>query len=131
MNKVLLSGRLTRDPEVRIASNDMKIARYTLAVDGRGKDDVAEFIYCICFGKRAEFAESWLYKGMKIIVEGRLHVNKWEKEDGTTASITEVIVDSHEFCESRKNNDEKHETASGGEKFYTEDVDVDEEDLPF
>ena len=131
MNKVILSGRLTKDPDVRIASNDMKIARYTLAVDGRKKEDVSEFIYCICFGKKAEFAESWLNKGIKIIVEGRLHINKWEKDDGTTASIAEVIVESHEFCESRKQNDEKYENVSNEGAFYTEVEDIDEEDLPF
>ncbi|MBR4009433.1 MAG: single-stranded DNA-binding protein [Clostridiales bacterium] len=104
MNKVVLMGRLTADPDVKtVQGNDpLKIARYTLAVDRRG--DKTDFPVCKCFGKTAEFAEKYLQKGTKILVEGQIQTGKYER-NGETVYTTDVIVDHHEFCE-RKRQDE-------------------------
>jgi single-strand DNA-binding protein len=104
MNKVILIGRLTRDPEIRYTTNgdDQKaVARYTLAVDRFGKDKTADFIGCVTFGKSAEFAEKYLHKGTKIAIEGRIQTGSYEKQDGTKVYTTNVIVEKHEFVESK------------------------------
>ena len=96
MNKVILMGRLTRDPEVRYSTgeNAMAIARYTLAVDRRfhreGEAE-ADFISCVAFDKRAEFAERYLQKGTKIIVSGRITTGKYTNKEGQTVYTTDVI----------------------------------------
>ena len=100
MNRVILIGRLTRDPEERTSQNGNPIARYTLAID-RNKGE-ADFINCIAFNKGAEFAGRYLRKGMKIAVEGHIQTSSYTKDDGTKVYNTDVIVDRHEFCESRE-----------------------------
>lgn len=106
MNKAILCGRLTRDPEVRwTQNNSMQIARYSLAVDRPGKDKCADFINCVAFDKRAEFADKYLMKGMKILVEGSIHTDSYEGKDGKKVYTTEVIVNSHEFVERRGENE--------------------------
>lgn len=109
MNKVLLIGRLVADPEVRWTTGDnpMAVARYKLAVDRKIKKEgaqSADFPSCIAFGKNGEFAKKWLTKGVKIAVEGHLQTSIYTNKDGQTVYTTEVIVDSHEFCESKKSN---------------------------
>ena len=109
MNKVILMGRLTRDPEVRYTSGDqpMAIARYTLAVDRRqsrnnnGDDQNADFINCVAFGRTGEFAEKYLHKGTKIAVTGRIQTGSYTNKDGVKVYTTEVVIDDHEFCESK------------------------------
>ncbi len=106
MNKVILMGRLTRDPDIRTTGgeNAMTVARYTLAVDRRYKkdaDQTADFISCIAFGKTAEFAEKYLHQGMKIAVTGRLQTGSYTNKDGQKVYTTDVIVEEHEFAESR------------------------------
>ena len=109
MNKVILMGRLTRDPEVRYTSGDqpMAIARYTLAVDRRqsrnnnGDEQTADFINCVAFGRTGEFAEKYLHKGTKIAVTGRIQTGSYTNKDGVKVYTTEVVIDDHEFCESR------------------------------
>lgn len=109
MNKVILIGRLTRDPEVRYTAggeNQMAIASYTLAVDRRrGKDaseqQTADFIRCTAFGRTGEFAEKYLKKGTKILVQGRIQTGSYTNKDGQTVYTTDVIVDEHEFVESK------------------------------
>ena len=103
MNKVILIGRLTKNPDIRYTQGDnsMCIARYTLAVDRWGKDKEADFINCVAFGKDAEFAERYLTKGMKIAVTGRITTGSYTKQDGTKAYTTDVTVESQEFVESR------------------------------
>ena len=109
MNKVILIGRLTRDPEVRYQAGEgsMAIARYTLAVDRRrsrqgGADEqTADFIRCTAFGRTAEFAERYLKKGTKILVQGRIQTGSYTNKDGVRVYTTDVIVDEHEFVESR------------------------------
>ena len=103
MNKVVLMGRLTRDPEVRYSQGEapMAIARYTLAVDRRAKKGEADFISCITFGKSAEFAEKYLRKGIKIAVVGHIQTGSYTNKDGQKVYTTDVIVDEHEFAESK------------------------------
>lgn len=101
MNSVVLMGRLSRDVDMR-TSGDMKIARFNLAVDRRGKDKGADFIDCVAFGKTAEFAEKYLQKGTKIAIDGRIQTSSYEK-DGKKYYSTDVVVNSCEFAESKKN----------------------------
>lgn len=107
MNKVMLAGRLVRDPEVRYSQSatPMAIARYTLAVDRKYKKDGeanADFIPCIAFGKLGEFAEKYLKQGTKIIVTGRIQTGSYTNKEGVRVYTTDVIVEEQEFCESRK-----------------------------
>lgn len=102
MNSVVLIGRLTKDPEVRVSQDGGAIARYSLAVDRRKKDSGADFISCVAFGKGAEFAEKYLKKGTKIGVTGRIQTGSYTNKDGQKVYTTDVIVDTHEFVESKK-----------------------------
>lgn len=109
MNKAILTGRLTRDPEVRYSqgNNPTAVARYTLAVDRKFKRDgeqSTDFINCIAFGKNGEFAEKYLHKGIKIAVEGRIQTGSYTNKDGQKIYTTDVVVESHEFCESKNAN---------------------------
>ena len=116
MNKVELIGRLTRDADVRYTQNqngeNMAIARYTLAVDRRGKDAGADFISCVAFGKNAEFAEKYLHQGMKIAVSGRIQTGNYTNKDGQKVYTTDVVVEEQEFCESKK-SDQQTEPDNG------------------
>lgn len=113
MNKVVLIGRLTADPEVRYTQGDqpMCIASYRLAVDRRGKKDgqqTADFISCVAFGKAGEFTEKYLHKGMKICVAGRIQTGSYTRQDGQKVYTTDVVVEGQEFCEGRSANDVAH-----------------------
>lgn len=107
MNKVILMGRLTRDPEIRYANNENNtcIANYTLAVDRRfkrqGDEQTADFINCVVFGRGAEFAENYLHQGTKIIAEGRIQTGSYTNRDGQKVYTTDVIVEAQEFAESK------------------------------
>ena len=106
MNKVILMGRLTRDPEVRYSAgnNSMAVARYTLAVDRRFRRDGennADFIGCVALGKSAEFAEKYLRQGTKIIVTGRIQTGSYTNRDGQKVYTTDVVVEDQEFAESK------------------------------
>lgn len=101
MNRVFLCGRSTRDCEVR-ESGETKVARYTLAVDRKySKEKETDFINCVCFGKTAEFAEKYIKKGTKIIVVGRIQTGSYTNKDGQKINTTDVVVEEHEFCESK------------------------------
>ena len=114
MNKVILMGRLTGDPEVRYSQggeNSMAIARYTLAVDRRfnrnqGGDNqqTADFIQCVAFGRSGEFAEKYFRKGIKIAVTGRIQTGSYTNKDGNTVYTTEVVVEDQEFAESKNSS---------------------------
>lgn len=111
MNKVILMGRLTRDPEVRYSQgeNNMAIARYTLAVDRRfqkNSEQSADFISCVAFGRSAEFAEKYLKQGTKIAITGRIQTGSYTNKDGVKVYTTDVVVEDQEFAESK--------SASGG-----------------
>ena len=106
MNKVILMGRLTRDPEVRYSAgeNALAIARYTLAVDRRFRRDgeaTADFISCVSFGRTAEFAEKYFRQGLKIIVSGRIQTGSYTNRDGQKVYTTDVVVEEQEFAESK------------------------------
>jgi len=106
MNKVILMGRLTRDPEVRYSQGDSAsaVARYTLAVDRRFRRDgeqSADFINCVAFGRAAEFAERYLRQGVKIAVTGRIQTGSYTNRDGVRVYTTDVVIEEQEFAESK------------------------------
>lgn len=116
MNKVILMGRLTRDPDVRYTEgeNSLAIARYSLAVDRRFKKEgeaSADFINCVAFGKSAEFAEKYLKKGIKIAVVGRIQTGSYTNKEGQKVYTTDVVVEEQEFAESKASS-ESHQADS-------------------
>nr|DAL39219.1 MAG TPA_asm: Single strand binding protein [Bacteriophage sp.] len=138
MNKVILMGRLTRDPEVRYSqgAQPLAIARYTLAVDRRGSkqgEQSADFINCIAFGKSGEFAEKYLHQGTKIVVTGRIQTGSYTNRDGQKVYTTDVVVEEQEFAESKKNTQPAPEPAPAGgyEGFMNIPDNVEDEGLPF
>ena len=119
MNKVILMGRLTRDPEVRYSAGDnsMAIARYTLAVDRRFKRDgeaTADFIGCVAFGRSAEFAEKYFRQGLKVVVSGRIQTGSYTNKDGNKVYTTDVVVEEQEFAESKAANQQNQQSAGSG-----------------
>jgi len=109
MNKVILMGRLTRDPEVRYSQgeNSTAIARFTLAVDRRFKrtgESDADFINCVAFGKQAEFVEKYFKQGMKMVAVGRIQTGSYTNKDGQKVYTTDVVAEEIEFAESKGNN---------------------------
>lgn len=146
MNKVILMGRLTRDPDVRYsqtANGSMAVARYTLAVDRRFKKDGeanADFISCVAFGKVGEFAEKYLHQGTKIVVEGRIQTGSYTNKDGNKVYTTDIYVENCEFAESKATSEQNGvNTAPAQPKPSNVDADgfmtipdnVDDEGLPF
>ena len=106
MNKVVLMGRLTRDPDVRYSQGEtpLAIARYTLAVDRRFKrngEQDADFINCVAFGRTAEFAEKYLKQGTKMVVSGRIQTGSYTNRDGVKVYTTEVVIEEQDFAESK------------------------------
>lgn len=106
MNKVVLMGRLTRDPDVRYSQGDrpMAVARYTLAVNRRFKrdgDQDADFINCVAFGRAGEFAEKYLKQGTKIVVSGRIQTGSYTNKDGIRVYTTDVVIEEQDFAESK------------------------------
>ena len=145
MNKVVLVGRLTRDPEVRYSQGDnaTAVARYTLAVDRRFRRDgepTADFIPCVIFGRSAEFAEKYFRQGLKIAVTGRIQTGSYTNRDGVKVYTTEVVVEEQEFAESKNAssaNTQSYQTApapapsaDAGDGFMNIPDGIDEE-LPF
>ena len=145
MNKVILMGRLTRDPEIRYSSgeNQMAIARYTLAVDRRFRRDgdaqTADFIGCVAFGRQAEFAERYLRKGTKIAATGRIQTGSYTNKDGQKVYTTDVVIEEQEFAESKNASgentgftpvDRPSPSTAAGDGFMNIPDGIDEE-LPF
>ncbi len=141
MNKVILMGRLTRDPEVRYSQgeNRMAVARYTLAVDRRARRDgeqSADFISCVAFGKAGEWAEKWLRKGIKIAITGRIQTGSYTNREGQKVYTTDVVIEEQEFAESRaasegnSQNQQRQQEQSAGDGFMNIPDGIDEE-LPF
>lgn len=130
MNRVFLIGRLVADPEIRYTQSGKCNASYRLAVERTYKSDGqpdADFITCVAWGKDGEFCSKYLHKGMKIAVEGRIQTRNYDGKDGRKVYLTEVIVDRHEFCESKSNS---HTITLGDVRFT--DVSVDDNDaLPW
>ena len=145
MNKVILMGRLTRDPEVRYSQGDnaMAVARYTLAVDRRfnrnNDDQTADFISCVAFGRSGEFAEKYLHKGTKIAITGRIQTGSYTNKDGVKVYTTDVVVEDQEFAESKNSSGSgdsgfapagRPAPAAAGDGFMNIPDGIDEE-LPF
>lgn len=116
MNKVILMGRLTRNPDVR-QGNNSTVARFSIAVDRRfkrdGDEQTADFINCVAFGKTAEFIEKYAQKGTKFVVEGRIQTGSYTNKDGQKVYTTDVVVESVEFAES-KNSQSNSSAANNG-----------------
>lgn len=122
MNKVILMGRLTRDPEVRYTQGEtpMAIARYTLAVDRRranadGQRE-ADFISCVAFGRQAEFAERYLHQGTKIVATGRIQTGSYTNKEGQKVYTTDVVIDDQEFAESKAASENRGASSYSGAK---------------
>jgi len=131
MNKVVLVGRLTKDPTVKETQNGSFMARYTLAVDRRVKGDTtADFISCVCFGKGAEFAQKFLTKGMKIGVSGRIQTGSFTNTQGQRVNTFDIVVDDHEFVESKMNNMQTAKPAQEEDDFMSIPDGIGDE-LPF
>ena len=149
MNKVILMGRLTREPDVRYSQNSdgsMAVARYTLAVDRRrartnsdGAEQTADFISCVAFGRSAEFAEKYFRQGLKVVITGRIQTGSYTNRDGNKVYTTDVVVEDQEFAESKaaaqrnreESSQERMEPMPVDENgFMTLPEDFDEE-LPF
>lgn len=141
MNKVILIGRLVADPEIRSTNSGTKVASYRLAVDRRKKSDgtqEADFFTCIAWDKSASFVQQYLSKGRKIAVEGRLQSRTYDAQDGSKRSVVEVMVDSHEFCDSNNQSGSKGftpaagETARQAEEIFGQRPDfISDDELPF
>lgn len=138
MNKVILMGRLARDPEVRM-SGDTAVARFSLAVDRRFKkdgDQTADFINCVAFGKTGEFIEKYGHKGTKFVVEGRIQTGSYTNKDGQKVYTTDVVVEQVEFAESKASADDNttNNTVNSNAPTNTSFMDIPDgidEELPF
>ena len=141
MNKVILMGRLTRDPDMRMSAGEtaMTIARYTLAVDRRTKrtdsnEQTADFISCVAFGRAAEFADKYLYQGMKVLVTGHIQTGSYTNKDGRKVYTTDVMIEEQEFVESKAAAGQNARTEPGtsiDDGFMNLPMGVDDEGLPF
>lgn len=149
MNRVILMGRLTRDPDVRYSQSgdgSMAVARYTLAVDRRrarsndANEQTADFISCVAFGRQGEFAEKYLHQGTKIAISGRIQTGSYTNKDGQKVYTTDVVVEDQEFAESKASS-AANETAytpsrpepstPAGDGFMNIPDGVEDEGLPF
>lgn len=137
MNRVILMGRLTRDPQVRYSDGEhpMAVARYTLAVDRRFKregEQSADFISCVVFGKSAEFAEKYFRQGLKVVVSGRIQTGSYTNKDGVKVYTTDVVVEDQEFAESKQtgSNHPMPNPENAGDGFMNIPDGIDSE-LPF
>lgn len=145
MNRVILMGRLTRDPEVRYSQGEkiIAIAKYTLAVDRRGKknndsnEQQADFINCVAFDRAGEFAEKYFRQGMRVLVSGRMQTGSYTNKDGNKVYTTDVILDSQEFADSKNigydsgNTSRPVPASASGNGFLNIPDGVEDEDLPF
>lgn len=134
MNKTLLIGRATKDPDIRYTQNEqpMTIARFNLAVDRRFKKDgeqSADFISCVAFGKTAEFIEKYVFKGTKIAVEGRIQTGSYTNNDGNKVYTTDVVVEQVEFAGAK--TDSKSAAKESNDDFMNVADGLDDEGLPF
>ena len=134
MNKTLLIGRTTKDPDIRYTQNEqpMTIARFNLAVDRRFKKDgeqSADFISCVAFGKTAEFIEKYVFKGTKIAVEGRIQTGSYTNKDGVKVYTTDVVAENVEFAGAK--TDSKSAAKESNDDFMNVADGLDDEGLPF
>lgn len=135
MNKVILKGRLTKDPEVRYTSeSNIPVARFTLAVDRRfvkqGEERQADFVNCVAWNKTAEFTNKYFTKGKEALIEGRITTRSWDDTEGKKQYTTEVTVEGIEFCGTKNNSNGsgKIMTEAEAEEFFPIESD---DELPF
>ena len=143
MNKVILMGRLTKDPDVRYSAgaNPSAVARYSIAVDRKIKQEgapTADFVNIVAFGKAGEFVEKYLHKGTKVLVTGRIQTGSYTNKDGQTVYTTDVVAEEQEFAESKSANGSSNapKTDANGFTSFPTNMDVPfatpiEGDLPF
>ena len=134
MNSVQLIGRLTRDPEVRYTDGGVSIARFSLAVERRFKQENgadADFINVVSFGKTAEFIEKYFRKGMKVALNGRIQTGSYTDKDGKKVYTTDVIAENVEFCESKGNSANNDAPAPASDGDFMSVPDGIEDELPF
>lgn len=145
MNRVILMGRLTRDPEVRYSQGEraMSIARYTLAVDRRGRrnqdgnEQTADFINCVAFDRAGEFAEKYFRQGMRVLVSGRIQTGSYTNKDGIKVYTTDIIVDDQEFADSKgaasggTTAGRPSPASAAGDGFMNIPDDLEDDSLPF
>ena len=137
MNKVILMGRLTRDPEVRYSQGErsMAIARYTLAIDRRktqqNSDPGADFINCVAFDRAGEFAEKYFHQGLRVLISGHLQTGSYTNKAGQKVYTTDVIVESQEFADSRRDGSGAGSRGSKDDDFMNIPDNVEDEGLPF
>lgn len=139
MNKVILMGRLTRDPEIRYtqangSQESMCVARYTLAVDRRGARDgqqSADFISCVAFGRNGEFAERYLKQGVKIAITGRIQTGSYTNRDGQKVYTTDIVIEEQEFAESKKAAGQEQAGYTDARDGFMNIPDGVDEELPF
>jgi single-strand DNA-binding protein len=135
MNKVIMMGRLTRDPEVRYSSEGNAVSKFSLAVDRRykreGQPD-ADFFNCVAFGKTAEFTEKYLKKGTKVVLDGELQNNNYTNKEGQRVYGIQIVVNSLEFAESKsRSNSDSESMQQVDSNDFMNVPDVAEEELPF
>lgn len=137
MNKVILMGRLTRDPEVRYSQGErsMAIAKYTLAIDRRktqqNTDPGADFLNCVAFDRAGEFAEKYFRQGLRVLVSGHLQTGSYTNKDGQKVYTTDVIVESQEFADGRRDGSGSVSRESRDDGFMNIPDNVEDERLPF
>jgi len=142
MNKVILMGRLTAEPDLKYSSKDtsMAIARYTLAVDRRfaKKEDgnkATDFIRCVSFGKAAEFASKYFHKGQRVLVEGRLQIGEFTNKDGQKVPTADIVIENQEFADAPKNGQSvptaSEESSASVTDGFMEIEGSTDEDIPF
>lgn len=145
MNKVILMGRLTRDPDIKTSSgnNQMLIAVYTLAVDRRTKrtdtnESTTDFITCVAFAKAAEFAKKYFHQGMRVLVTGRVQTGSYTNKDGQKVYTTDVIIDEQEFADGRAagqvnstGTEASQADSMPGDGFMNLPVGVEDDGIPF
>lgn len=142
MNRVILMGRLTRDPETRYSQGErsMAISRYTLAVDrrvrrGQENEQNADFINCVAFDKAGEFAEKYFRQGMRVLISGRIQTGSYTNKDGVKVYTTDIVVEDQEFADSKgageSQQQSRPEPSSVGDGFMNIPDGVEDEGLPF
>lgn len=132
MNKVILMGRLTGEPEVRYTTGETQtcVARYRLAVNRRFKKDEADFINCVAFGKQGEFAEKYLKQGTKVVLSGRIQTGSYTNREGAKAYTTDIVIEEQEFAESKAQQAPAQQEAPKKDDFM-DILDGIESELPF
>lgn len=132
MNKVILIGRLTKDPELRYAAGSgTAICRFTVAINRQFKKDETDFINCVAFGKTGETIAQYITKGRQIAVTGSIRTGSYDAQDGTKRYTTDVIVESFEFIGSKDKNTANNNQLSESTDIFGEEVEADYEEMPF